>query len=56
MAETKTNTRTDTGHSGTNPHSGGRNSQSSTNQGTSTNGNQQSTTTIENRGTGPGSK
>lgn len=52
----KTNTRTNTGHSGTTTHSGNENSQSNTNLGTSTNGSQQSTTTIENRGTGPGNK
>lgn len=52
----KTNTRVDTGHSGSNSHSGSGNSQSNPNQGTSTNGSQQSTRITENRGTGPGSK
>ena len=52
----KTNTRTNTGNSGTTPHSGSGNSQSNPNQGTSTNGNQQSTRITENRGTGPGNK
>lgn len=53
----KTNTRVNTGHSGSNPHSGSGNSQSSPNQGTSSNGSQQQSTRItENRGTGPGNK